>query len=188
MKGARDDLLEPMIRRVEDAAVAAIAAMYLSSSFASSTARAAASWARRSSALAGIRIFSPIVVCNNDHRFLVREELARAHVDPQMILLEPVARNTAAASVARARSSPPSASRISLLSTHRMRCSSRTKRARRMSPGWWPSSSGRTARNTSVKPGGKHELDRGDGLVGGGPAGRTVTQVRVSRRSIMQSS
>ena len=39
----------------------------------------------------------PIVVCNNDHRFLVREELARAKLEPQAIMLEPVARNTAAA-------------------------------------------------------------------------------------------
>lgn len=39
----------------------------------------------------------PIVVCNNDHRFLVREELARAKIEPQAIILEPVARNTAAA-------------------------------------------------------------------------------------------
>ena len=40
---------------------------------------------------------APIVVCNNDHRFLVREEVARADLEPQAILLEPVARNTAAA-------------------------------------------------------------------------------------------
>ena len=39
----------------------------------------------------------PIVVCNNDHRFLVREELVRAMIEPQAIILEPVARNTAAA-------------------------------------------------------------------------------------------
>ena len=39
----------------------------------------------------------PIVICNNDHRFLVREELARAAIEPQAIILEPVARNTAAA-------------------------------------------------------------------------------------------
>ena len=36
---------------------------------------------------------APIVVCNNDHRFLVREELARAGLEPQAIMLEPVARN-----------------------------------------------------------------------------------------------
>jgi mannose-1-phosphate guanylyltransferase/mannose-6-phosphate isomerase len=40
---------------------------------------------------------APIVVCNTDHRFLVREELQRAGVEAQSIILEPVARNTAAA-------------------------------------------------------------------------------------------
>ncbi len=40
---------------------------------------------------------APIVVCNNDHRFLVQEEVAKAGSAPQAIILEPVARNTAAA-------------------------------------------------------------------------------------------
>lgn len=40
---------------------------------------------------------SPILLCNNDHRFLVREEIARAKIEPKAIILEPVARNTAAA-------------------------------------------------------------------------------------------
>ena len=40
---------------------------------------------------------APIVICNNDHRFLVREEAERAGVTPQAIVLEPVARNTAPA-------------------------------------------------------------------------------------------
>jgi mannose-1-phosphate guanylyltransferase/mannose-6-phosphate isomerase len=44
----------------------------------------------------------PIVVCNNDHRFLVKEEAERAGVEPQAILLEPVARNTAPAIAAAA--------------------------------------------------------------------------------------
>src|SRR6516162_4256810 len=39
----------------------------------------------------------PIIVCNNDHRFLVKEEAERAGVEPGAIVLEPVARNTAAA-------------------------------------------------------------------------------------------
>ena len=39
----------------------------------------------------------PIIICNNDHRFLVREELARAAMEAEAIILEPVARNTAAA-------------------------------------------------------------------------------------------
>lgn len=39
----------------------------------------------------------PILLCNNDHRFLVREELDRAGITPEAIYLEPVARNTAPA-------------------------------------------------------------------------------------------
>lgn len=44
----------------------------------------------------------PIIVCNNDHRFLVHEELAQADLDAQAIVLEPVARNTAPAVAAAA--------------------------------------------------------------------------------------
>lgn len=40
---------------------------------------------------------APIVICNADHRFLVREELTRAGITPQAIILEPVARSTAPA-------------------------------------------------------------------------------------------
>ncbi len=39
----------------------------------------------------------PIIICNNDHRFLVREELSGAAMTPDAIILEPMARNTAAA-------------------------------------------------------------------------------------------
>jgi mannose-1-phosphate guanylyltransferase/mannose-6-phosphate isomerase len=48
------------------------------------------------------RFSAPIVVCKHDHRFLVPEELARAHLQPQAILLEPVGRNTAPAVAAAA--------------------------------------------------------------------------------------
>jgi mannose-1-phosphate guanylyltransferase/mannose-6-phosphate isomerase len=40
---------------------------------------------------------SPIVICNNDHRFLVKDEADRAGVVPRAIVLEPSARNTAPA-------------------------------------------------------------------------------------------
>jgi mannose-1-phosphate guanylyltransferase / mannose-6-phosphate isomerase len=40
---------------------------------------------------------APIVVCNDDHRFLVQDEVQRADVHPQAIILEPIARNTAPA-------------------------------------------------------------------------------------------
>jgi mannose-1-phosphate guanylyltransferase/mannose-6-phosphate isomerase len=39
----------------------------------------------------------PILLCNNDHRFLVKEELERAGLTAKHIILETVARNTAAA-------------------------------------------------------------------------------------------
>jgi len=45
----------------------------------------------------GPGIAAPIVVCNNDHRFLVAEEAERAGIRPRTIVLEPVARNTAPA-------------------------------------------------------------------------------------------
>ena len=40
---------------------------------------------------------APILLCNNDHRFLIREEVERVGLDPFAIILEPVARNTAPA-------------------------------------------------------------------------------------------
>jgi mannose-1-phosphate guanylyltransferase/mannose-6-phosphate isomerase len=40
---------------------------------------------------------NPVLLCNNDHRFLISEELERTGVTPAAIILEPVARNTAAA-------------------------------------------------------------------------------------------
>jgi mannose-1-phosphate guanylyltransferase/mannose-6-phosphate isomerase len=39
----------------------------------------------------------PVIVCNNEHRFLVADEVARAAVAPRAIVLEPVPRNTAPA-------------------------------------------------------------------------------------------
>ncbi len=43
------------------------------------------------------QIASPLVICNQDHRFLVAEQLHRIGIDSAGILLEPVARNTAPA-------------------------------------------------------------------------------------------
>ncbi len=39
----------------------------------------------------------PLLLCNNDHRFLVKQEIDQAGITPKRIILEPVARNTAAA-------------------------------------------------------------------------------------------
>lgn len=45
---------------------------------------------------------APIVICNEEHRFMIDEQLRQIHAQPQQIILEPVARNTgpAIASVA----------------------------------------------------------------------------------------
>ncbi|MCH9806230.1 MAG: mannose-1-phosphate guanylyltransferase/mannose-6-phosphate isomerase [Alphaproteobacteria bacterium] len=40
---------------------------------------------------------APILLCNKDHRFLIKEELEEAGLEPKAVVLEPVARNTAAA-------------------------------------------------------------------------------------------
>jgi mannose-1-phosphate guanylyltransferase/mannose-6-phosphate isomerase len=48
-------------------------------------------------------LMAPVVVCGNDHRFLVAEQLREAGITPHSILLEPVGRNTAPAVTAAAR-------------------------------------------------------------------------------------
>ena len=40
---------------------------------------------------------APLIVCNEDHRFLVLEQLREADIDPAAVLLEPAGRNTAPA-------------------------------------------------------------------------------------------
>ncbi len=45
----------------------------------------------------GENFAAPIIMCNNDHRFLVSEEVARSGLEAQAIILEPIARNTAPA-------------------------------------------------------------------------------------------
>lgn len=45
---------------------------------------------------------APILSCNNDHRFLIKEELESAGIEAQAIVLEPAARNTAPAIAAAA--------------------------------------------------------------------------------------
>lgn len=42
-------------------------------------------------------VADPIVVCNEDHRFMVAEQLRELGINPQAILLEPIGRNTAPA-------------------------------------------------------------------------------------------
>jgi mannose-1-phosphate guanylyltransferase/mannose-6-phosphate isomerase len=48
--------------------------------------------------VAGVEgVGSPVVVCNESHRFLVAEQILAAGIKPQAIVLEPVGRNTAPA-------------------------------------------------------------------------------------------
>lgn len=47
-------------------------------------------------------VVQPVVVCGNDHRFLVAEQLRQINITPKAIILEPVARNTAPAIAAAA--------------------------------------------------------------------------------------
>ena len=46
---------------------------------------------------------APIIVCNEEHRFIIAEQLRAIGVNPRAILLEPVGRNTAAAAAAAAK-------------------------------------------------------------------------------------
>jgi mannose-1-phosphate guanylyltransferase len=47
--------------------------------------------------LEGLELGSPILVCNEEHRFLAAEQLRQMHIDDACILLEPSGRNTAPA-------------------------------------------------------------------------------------------
>ena len=40
---------------------------------------------------------APLLICNNDHRFIVAEQMRQIGVEPGAILLEPMGRNTAPA-------------------------------------------------------------------------------------------
>ena len=44
----------------------------------------------------------PVIVCNKDHRFMVRDQLAAAGIAPEAIIIEPAPRNTAPAIAAAA--------------------------------------------------------------------------------------
>jgi mannose-1-phosphate guanylyltransferase/mannose-6-phosphate isomerase len=52
--------------------------------------------------LSDVGFAAPLLVCNDEHRFLVDEQLREIGVEPQVILLEPLARNTGPAIAAAA--------------------------------------------------------------------------------------
>jgi mannose-1-phosphate guanylyltransferase/mannose-6-phosphate isomerase len=47
--------------------------------------------------LQGLSVLPPVIVCNQEHRFLAAEQLREESIQPQKIILEPVGRNTAPA-------------------------------------------------------------------------------------------
>src|ERR1700753_437981 len=47
--------------------------------------------------LSGLPATTPVVVCNEAHRFLVAEQLRQLNIEPKAVVLEPVGRNTAPA-------------------------------------------------------------------------------------------
>lgn len=47
--------------------------------------------------LSGLAAASPVVVCNDAHRFLVAEQLRQLRIEPRAVVLEPFGRNTAPA-------------------------------------------------------------------------------------------
>ena len=52
--------------------------------------------------LSDVGFAAPLLICNEDHRFLVDEQLRQVGIEPQAILLEPIARNTGPAIAAAA--------------------------------------------------------------------------------------
>ena len=52
--------------------------------------------------LTDVGFAAPVLICNEDHRFLVDEQLRQVAIEPQAILLEPIARNTGPAIAAAA--------------------------------------------------------------------------------------
>ena len=71
--------------------------------------------------LAGLETASPIVVCNEAHRFLVAEQLRQLGVQPQAIILEPAGRNTAPAIALAALKAPADALLLVLPADHVIR-------------------------------------------------------------------
>src|SRR5262245_708391 len=52
--------------------------------------------------LTDVGFAAPVVICNDEHRFLIEDQLRQVSVVPQQVLLEPVARNTGPAVAATA--------------------------------------------------------------------------------------
>jgi mannose-1-phosphate guanylyltransferase/mannose-1-phosphate guanylyltransferase/mannose-6-phosphate isomerase len=70
---------------------------------------------------AGGAFGAPVIVCNEEHRFIIAEQLRAVGVLPRAILLEPVGRNTAPAAAAAARLLGPGETMMLLPSDHVVR-------------------------------------------------------------------
>ena len=75
----------------------------------------------------GQRFAAPLVICNDEHRFVIAEQLREIAVTPFAIALEPVGRNTAAAAAAVLRPTGSSAMANGVTAISR-NCSAMTKR------------------------------------------------------------
>jgi mannose-1-phosphate guanylyltransferase/mannose-6-phosphate isomerase len=71
--------------------------------------------------VAGDPFGAPIVVCNEEHRFIIAEQLRAIGIAPRAMLLEPVGRNTAAAAAAAAKLLDPGETMMLLPSDHVVR-------------------------------------------------------------------
>ncbi len=71
--------------------------------------------------VAGAPFGAPIIVCNEEHRFIIAEQLRAAGVAPRAIVLEPIGRNTAAAAAAAAALLAPGETMMLLPSDHVVR-------------------------------------------------------------------
>ena len=71
--------------------------------------------------VAGEPFGAPIVVCNEEHRFIIAEQLRAIGIAPRAMLLEPVGRNTAAAAAAAAKLLDPGETMMLLPSDHVVR-------------------------------------------------------------------
>ena len=56
--------------------------------------------------LDGMESADPLLICNEDHRFIVSEQFRQININPTAVILEPVGRNTAPAAAVAAETVP----------------------------------------------------------------------------------
>lgn len=123
----------------------------------------------------------PVIVCNDDHRFLVAEQLRAAKVAPLAVMLEPVARNTAPAAAAAAAlvaEQAPGALMLVLPSDHVIRKPAALRKAIALAA---PAAARGMLVAFGIKPSSPHT---GYGYIEAGPAPAGLKGVRAVRRFI----